>query len=365
MKRVGAGLQSRRSHARFEGARLQSCRKRASKLLRALAPAARLFAAATAVVLACAALPCAAQTLADVLRAAQVPSSGFSVTELAQTIDGIHAVNGQFTWVTYVRIGKDDGISGPPVVVRYDARTGSLQRREMPAGESEFCCGPPLDFFFTRSYALLEYHNTPSASTTLVVDPALRLTEILYGFNFREVVSDQVVFIENMVHFAPQHPERLRLVNLRTGETRELYPLKGDQLRAAFIRLNGRHMPPQHECQVADDPCDPSLFDEDVEFLSAGPCSFRIRVTRQADYRGAAASSIDEVPLEAVTYTYQFKSSQWLYCEQELLAPTLVKLQNPNVPDAIPARCNPTVPAVADAKAGQTGPFPAIIRKEK
>ena len=311
-------------------------------------------------VLICAALPCAAQTLADELRAAQVPQAGFTQAELAQTINGIHAVHGTFTWVTYVRIGKDNAITGFPQVIRYDSSTGSLQRREMPAGDAENCCGSPEGIKFTQSFVIASFDDTPSAETALVLDSQLRLTSILYGFNLQEVAPDQVVFIENMIQFAAQHPERLRFVDLKTGATSELYPLKDDHLRDAFSRLNAQHMPSPQECQVGNDPCDPNLFDEDIEFLSSGAGSFQIRVGRQSDHPGEASG---QTSFQAAAYTYQLKDGRWFYCEQELAPPAMVRIHGQRVPELEPAACSPSIPALADPNAGMQSPFPDIIRK--
>ncbi len=306
-------------------------------------------------------LPCAAQTLADELRAAQVPAAGFSAAELAKPINGIHAVNGMFTWVTYVRVGKDDLISGPPAFVRYDSSTGLLLRRDMPAGDAENCCGSPLDFFFTHSYAIVEYHNTPSASTALVVDHDLQLVEILYGFGFHEVAPDQVVFTENMIHFAPAQPERLRFVDLASGQTQELYPMKGDVLRAAFVHLVKKHMPSPKECEEANQPCEPGIFDETIGFVSGDANrGFTLNAALSGISLGDAK---DEAPSEEIDYTYRLVNGTWRYCERQVRATDASggsRIESPSSKS-----CTPNRPAVGDPSAGMSSPFPAIIRKEK
>lgn len=307
-------------------------------------------------------LPCAAQTLAEALAAAKVPATGFTQAELAQPINAVHGTQGQVTYVAYVRVGNGDAIQGSPVFVRYDAATGALLRRDMPAGEADSCCGAPDGIDFTHSYVIASFSDTPSAETALVLDPQLRLTAILYGFEFHEVLPDQVVFIENMVHFAAQHPERLRFVNLRTGETRELYPLKDDRLRDLFIKFNSLHMPSPQECQASNDPCDPKIFDEDIEFLSAEPNEFHIRVSRLGTHPGEAHGPMEEVPFEAATYTYQLKRGRWFYCEQEQSAAAMFVLHR-SLPFTTAVRCKPNVPVIADPNAGMPNPFAVIIRK--
>ena len=193
----------------------------------------------------------------------------------------------------------------------------------------------------------------------LVVSKDLKLVNTLYGFDEHQVGPGQVVYIENMIHFAAQHPERLRLADLRTGETNELYPIKGDSLRAQFVELHAQHMPDKEDCQQNNDPCNPSIFDETIDFLPSDQAAgFRIRVTREG------RDAVVEIPFQQADYNFQQRKNQWYYCSRELSAARLVKLDR-SIPTPPAESCYPNLPVTADADAGQPSPFPASEKKVK
>jgi hypothetical protein len=306
---------------------------------------------------------CAAETLRDGLHQAGIPQTGFTSAELSQEINSTSAVQGTDTYFVYMR-AVGNALTGEPQIVRYDSATGKVARQALQAGDPEQCCGSPLDIEFTKSYLLLSFHYNPSADTTLVVDRELRLIEILFGFEFEELAPDQVVFIENMIHFATQQPERLMFVDLPTGHLEEVYPPQGDVLRDAFTRQDEQHMPTQSECIKSNDPCNPKIFDETIEFLHAAVDEFTFDVTRDAAHPGASESAQDEMPSQTAVYKYRRTAGQWRYCEVEWQAPQAVPGRRRPSPLATDAICNPTLPVVADTS-GLLSPFPAIIRKVK
>lgn len=307
---------------------------------------------------------CAAESLRDGLRQAGIPQTNFTSAELNQEINSTSATNGPLTYLAYVRVGPGNELTGLPQIVRYDSATSKVVRKALDAGDPEECCGSPLDIEFTKSYLLISFHDTPSADTTLVVDHDLRLIEILFGFEFEELAPDQVVFIENMIHFAAQQPERLMFVDLPTGHTEELYPSKGDALRDAFIRENAQHMPPQSECMQANDPCNPNVFDETIEFLSAASDEFAFDVSWDGGHPGMDGNGQQDMPSQTAIYKYRRIAGQWRYCDIEWHAPQAAPGQRRASPTATDATCNPTLPVVADTS-GLLSPFPAMVRKVK
>lgn len=269
---------------------------------------------------ACIAVSCSAQILRDALQKSGIPSDSFSSTELAQTVNSIN--------------------SGSSVLTRYELRVDERDR----------CCGSPLAIDFTRDYLLISFHDTPSASTVLVTDGQLRLIGVLYGFDFHEVGPDQVVYIENMVHFAPQHPERLRFADLRTGKTEELYPLEGDPLRAAFARANEAHMPAQVACRQGNDPCNPNGFDETIQFVSnSKDGSFTINVDREASHPTVDNWQMENHLSDSTKYRFRQTGKGWVYCESQVESPD---------------NCTPNLAVIANPF-GERGPFPAFVRKPK
>jgi len=304
---------------------------------------------AVVIVLAGATLGCCAQTptLADQLDRAGIPNAGFSGAELAQAVNAVQARYGDQIYLAYMRVDANDMFSGFPQLIRFDPAIKKAQRSELAIGEEDQCCGSPLAIQFTRNYVALIFHSTPSASTTIVVNNALKPVEILFGIDLLEIAPDQVVFIENMIHFAPAHPERLRFLDLRTGENQALYPPKGDAMRTEFARQHKQHMPPQRVCQELNDPCDPDFYDEDIQFLGAEtPGRFTFRVDRNVVHAMAKDREPDSVLSESALYVYERRNRQWLYCEMEFSGKT----------DRL-IGCDPKLPALPDGKEMYPGPF--------
>jgi hypothetical protein len=305
-----------------------------------------------ALVLVCAGAVCGAQTLREELQKAGIPASSFSSAELAQGVNAANAQKDASIYLVYMRVNARNEFTGFPQAVRFEHGSGKVVRRELVVQDEGICCGSPLGIVFTHNYQLFEFHVTPSASATIVVDGELKPMEMLYGFGAREVVPDEVVFTENMTHFAPAHPERIMLANLRTGAARELYPPKGDALRAAFARDHEEKMPPQEVCAAMNDRCDPDYYDEDVEWTSGDrPDRFVLRVSRNAVH----AMKKDEEPVTVLSgqaiYVYERRPEGWLYCGVALTGSAEQK-----------ADCSPELPVQADENAEDPGIF---VRKVK
>ena len=299
-------------------------------------------------------LACQAQTLRDELRTAGIPETQFPSAELGQTVNATSARGGTTTYLAYMRVDANQHFRGSPQVLRYDSATGMIARKELPPGDEERCCGSPLNITITHNYELFEFHDTPSASTVLAADKSLKPVAVLYCFGMKEIAPDEVVFTEDMVHFAPAHPERLRVVDLRSGTTEEIYPPKGDKLRVEFARVHERKMPSQKICQAENDPCDPTYYDESVEFVSAGERQLKLRVSRDAAHVIAKDQEPETVASQEALYIYWQTVSGWRYCEMEL--------RDKNSEDE---GCVPNLPVVADVDTDETGALPIFLRKEK
>lgn len=310
--------------------------------------------AAAFLALALAVLVCRAQTLGDELRTAGIPDTHFTSAELGQTVNATSARSGTITYLVYMRVGTNQEFIGSPQVLRYDSASGTITSKELPRTDEERCCGSPLNITITRNYELFEFHDTPAASTVLAADRDLEPVAVLYGFDMKEIAPDEVVFTEDMVHFAPAHPERLRVVDLRSQATQEIYPPKGDKLRVEFARMHERKMPSQKICQAENDPCDPTYYDETVEFMSAREGQLKLRVARDAAHIVAKDKQPETLASQNATYIYWKTASGWRYCEMEL--------QNKN---SAYEDCVPNTPVVADADTDEAGALPLFLRKVK
>src|SRR5579864_9538514 len=292
-----------------------------------------------------------AETLRDFLQTSGIPDASFTRAELEEQINGSAGANQEIVLAAYVRV-KGDVLAGDPRLVRYDRKSGAIQRAEVKPEDEDRCCGSPDDLTLLGDFAIISFHVNPSAETMLVVGKDLKLVTTLYGFGVREVAPGQVVFIENMIHFAAAHPERLAFADLRTGTRRELYPPRGDALRAAFAREHASHMPPKSTCEKMDDPCTPELYDEDIDFLDVdGHGAFAFTVQRDALHATASEQPPESVVSEAAFYRYAWNGKDWLYCEEKLTeddAKALALHPGQTGESANKGPCTPSLPVIAD-----------------
>ena len=197
---------------------------------------------------------------------------------------------------------------------------------------------------------LVSFHITPSAETILVITNNLKLAATLYGFDVREVFPGKVVFIEDMIHFAPVSPERLELADLHTGARTELYPPRGDTLRAAFAREHAIHMPPSAICTRMNDPCKADLYDEDIQFVeNHGRGDFTFTVDRVAAHATEEGKPPQIVASEVALYRYAWNGESWLYCEEKQPATT--------TQSSTQEHCTPNLPVTPDLSTADFSPF--------
>ena len=148
------------------------------------------------------------------LAQAGIPLTSFSEAELDEAVDGTGASKQPYVYFVYVR-RNGNLLTGLPRLVRYDQSTGAILRSELQLKEDDpYCCGSPDGFEFLDDYLLLSFHYNPSAGAILVLDKDLKLLRSLDGFDVQRVAMNQLVIVENMVHFAPVHPERLQWADL-------------------------------------------------------------------------------------------------------------------------------------------------------
>ena len=306
------------------------------------------------------------QTLSSLLRTEGIPTGQFTSKELAERINAADAKDSSNTYILYIALDPMGELSNAPVLLRFNRVTGEVIRRDMRPGEMENCCGSPLEIDFISHYLLASFHDNPSANTVLVASKDLDYRKTLYGFDFHEVALDLVVYVEDLIHFAAQQPERLAWADLRNGGEGELYPPKGDRLREAFAAFHKEHMPTEAACRKANDPCDPAIYDEDIEFMRGyGPNEFAIRVTRTGNHTWVTKGADVDVAVEESLYEYKLRNNGWFYCEQDVVP---AKLVNEHDADAQEPKslttCEPNLPVTPDTS-GQLSPFSPNTRKGK
>jgi hypothetical protein len=303
-----------------------------------------------------------AQTLAKLLQSAGIPIESFSLVELGSTVNGSVTAGETYAYAIY-RFVEGDRLIGNPYLVRYQKTDRELKRVELnPQGDDkERCCGAPNSVDVVDDYVALSFHMNPSANAVLVVDDKLKFVRSIYGFGLWEVAHDQIVYIEDMIHFAPVHPERLRFLDLRSGAARELYPPKGDWIRAAFTAKNRTLMAADKNCQRENSVCDPEAFDEDIRVIRGDATGeFALITALSALNAPPVGQEPDSLNTDFALYFYRQVAHGWLYCENEIPeeeATRLLQTREPKYTD-LPSKCSPNLKVEEDASHNQySAPF--------
>ena len=300
-----------------------------------------------------------AETLKQLLLSDAVPSKAFQEAELQQEIQAISAKHENIVFIAYRQANKEV-LSDPIRMVSYDRASGVFIRRGLELDPTDVCSGSLWSISLIEDFALISTSISPSAICTHVVDTGLNLRRTLFGFSPELVAPRQVVIIENMIHFAPVHPERLQLNDLRSGTTVELYPPKDDALRAQLAAENAKHMPSKQTCARMDDPCDPAIFDEDISaFGTDGRGRFAFIAMQSASHATRKEEPPATVASQSVLYVYIRDGNEWLYCQQKLKESEVERLssaQKLHFGDAV-SRCTPNLSVVPDMSTAAYNPF--------
>jgi hypothetical protein len=306
------------------------------------------------------ALVCPAETLQELLTKTGVPIATFSKEELAENVQGTDAQTEQQIVLGYNKV-SGEGLVAPVRLIRYDKASGAIVRANLQLGENDPCDGGGKVITFYRDLTVLDMELSPSAGCSVFVDKSFKVIRELYGFEWFEIAPNQLVSIEDMVHFAPVHAERLQVIDVFHPGSKELYPLKGDALRADFIRENAKHMPSDENCRLVEDPCDPEMFDEDIgDFASDGQGGFALLARLDASHATAKAKPPVKVLSQSILYIYQQKKKGWLYCEQSVAdseADSLGREMNDHF-EKVAGRCKPNLPVAPDMTTADFNPLP-------
>ncbi len=306
-------------------------------------------------------LACPAETLRELLTKNHLPLVAFSQQELGQTVQGETAISGGQTVLAYNGV-KGEGLTAPLHLVRFGRDGKAILRRDAVMKPEENCDGSLLGISFLHGLTALATHINPSASCLLFFDREFRMVRRIYGIDWKEVAPNQLVIVENTIHFAAVHPERLKFANLLRPGSSEVYPLKNDALRGQFIAEHAKHIPSESICAAANDPCSPDAFDEDVLALTTdGKGRFGFIAILNARHAMGADKEPDSVLSRMILYIYQQDNAGWLYCEkaipdveiESVRALTSVEVNPPA------AACNPSIPVIANGSTAGFNPFQA------
>ncbi len=300
-----------------------------------------------------------ADTLKQLLQSQKIPLSAFQELELNESVSGVGADQKDLAFLAYQQV-KNNTLTGPLHLVIYSHATAAIRRKDLPVSDTGVCPGSPDHIQFIDEFILYSSSLSPSAECLLVLDRNLRLRKTLYGFGPLQIAPGQIVFIENMVHFSPVHPERLQFADLRTGATTELYPPKDDALRARLASENAAHMPSDETCMRMNDPCKPEEFDEDISSMGTdGKGRFAFIAVQSAQHAVQENKPSEIVPSQVVLYVYERRRNGWFYCQREIDDSEARSLQDELSShfDQVAVRCAPALHVVPDLSTARYNPF--------
>lgn len=213
-----------------------------------------------------AAIPAAAETLADILQregAGGAPPSA----DLQLPISGYGVLNDSSGLVIgyYLADAKDPGALRLPLrVLLLDKSSGAWQHHEIQGkaydDPGSLCAGAVLSIKRVNKSLFLETRLTTPATCTFVLSPSLDAGHILFGSPVAFFSSGRVIAQENTTHFAARHPLKLLLYDPATGLETPLLP-RDDDAVAKRIRDELSALADAQWCNANNAPCDPEAMD--------------------------------------------------------------------------------------------------------
>jgi hypothetical protein len=308
------------------------------------------------------ALVCPAETLKELLTRTGFPSATFTEKELSVDVDYANSENAQQIVIAY-QVRKNGLLYHTLHMASYEKGKGVVHRGILQRGNdlNDFCSRALMDISFLHNYIVLEFHYNPSASCFVIVDKSFNIIRKINGIDWFEIAPNQLVVVENVIHFAPIHAERLRLLNLQHPGSEEIYPLKGDALRAHFIREHKKLMPLDKICSLHYDPCNPELFDEEAgNFASDGHGKIALLASLDASHATEKKKPPFTILSQSILYIYQQNKNGWLYCEQ-MVENSEAKILGKEMSghfEFVANRCKPNLPVGPDMTTSGFSPFP-------
>lgn len=202
-------------------------------------------------------------TLAQILRAGEVPAAGADPAVLAMRVNN-HAVldePGRFL-VAFHPYTAEGAYDARVHLLELDRVSGRWRHRHLvePARDDSrpACNGSVLEIDVAGGHVLVETHVNPSASCTVVLDDELESTEVLYGSALAAFGNGTVVFAPGQVHFAPTHVAEVALYDPASDERRRLHPA-GPQQEATrgWTRMLEELYDDEAWCRDVNHHCDP------------------------------------------------------------------------------------------------------------
>jgi hypothetical protein len=230
--------------------------------------AGRATMAAMLVAVAVAAVPAAAETLGDALRARGVAARPKDLHDLGQAITSYGVLDDARAFViAYYRADGTGALREPLVVRRLDRtsfqwRSAELSRKAIG---TDRCLGPATAVRWAGRDLVIGTHITPSAGCTIVLGPELSVQKVLAGWFLAAFPDGSIVYHRSQVHFAPTHSVEIAVWEPRRGRDRTLYPMKPHgRLRLEHMARIATKYADEAWCRTRNHHCDPERFDESL-----------------------------------------------------------------------------------------------------
>jgi hypothetical protein len=277
---------------------------------------------AVVLVLTCGTTNLAAETLADVLRASNVPAQQFQASELTQRITSYAVSKDAPFLLAYYADDGSDLLQFPLRLIRYDRSKWDLRRADLRDVSALFqgetpttCLGSALDIREYRDTVYIDIHKNPSAGCVIVLSSRLEFKAALSGWLLGLLGADYAILRRSEVHFMSVHPLHLAMFNVRQNQATEIYPYSGDPQRRQFSRWIEPRIS-KRWCMNHNAQCDPENFDADLRgkvIVNEAANLFAFQV--QFNVSGFGPAVEKQVPARTVTYIFRERNGQWEHRE--------------------------------------------------
>ena len=264
----------------------------------------------------------AAETLGDVLRAANVPMRQFTAPELSGAITSYAISKDDPFLLAYY---TDDGsgyLRAPLHVIRYRRAAHNLRRADL-RDMNAFSHGTiPMDDFGS-AVRIREYHDTiyietnltPSAGYLIVHSSGLSFQTVLPDSLLGFLGADYAILLRGEIHFMSVHPMHIEVFDLKQKRLAEVYPYTNDTQRSEFSRLIEPHIV-QDWCREHNAQCDPENFDTDLTGeLALNEAAKVFGFEAEFDAAGFGDAAQKQVPMRTVAYIFRERGGTWEHRE--------------------------------------------------
>ena len=213
-------------------------------------------------------------TLRSALHEEGLPLDSPNLPNLDQKITSGAELDAAEQFVIAYYFDDGTGTLTPPIhILRFDRKARTWQMGEIGAAAAaqdavvDPCFGSVLDVRSFGEGFVVETHINPSAGCVLVVSKDFKLEATLDGWVLGAFSDGILLYHRSQVHFATVHPTEIAVFDTRTKKDFTIFPPKIETpIRRKLIAELKEFFAAHHDyCVKANDPCDPQMFDSDLD----------------------------------------------------------------------------------------------------